>query len=397
VCKTICDPITKDECCTEYRECQETCYKWCHKKVWKQYCYNKTVCKKCGEWVTEQCCEPKKMKCVEECRKVCFDPCSCKTECGAWHKCRSWCCEAKPEVCCKKVWKSHCITEQVPCTRWVKETVHEKVPYTVCRKVPYTVVKKVTCNVQRSVRGAYVDEKGVGYECEGPGRCFKEGAFVKKQISTPICRTVTEIVKKPVTTYNTRCVKGAYVDEKGCGHECDGPGRTFKECAWIEREVTRNVERCVTENVVEQVPYCSYQNVTEECVKQVPYKVCKMVPYTCMKKVPCTTCEMVTCNKVCKVPYTVTECVPCTICKKVAVCEPYDVCVKTCRKVPVTVCEPKCEPKCEPCKSVCEPSCDCKPGLCCHKECRVRCYEQKCGILGRFFGGKKSSCESCGH
>src|SRR5262245_41665057 len=126
----------------------------------------KTVEKKCGEWVVEQYCVPgKKTQCRRECRDVCFDPNTCKTSCGKWKTCETFCCEGQPEVKCRKVWKERTVCEQVPCEKWYKETVTEKVPYTVCKKVPVTTVQKVSQNVSRTARGAYVDEKGCGYEC----------------------------------------------------------------------------------------------------------------------------------------------------------------------------------------------------------------------------------------
>ena len=54
---------------------------------------------------------------------------------------------------------------------------------------------------------------------------------------------MSEIIKTPVTTYQSRCVKGAYVDDKGVGHEIEATGRTFKEGAFIERAVTENISR----------------------------------------------------------------------------------------------------------------------------------------------------------
>src|SRR5262249_33299134 len=280
------------------------------KQVWRDYCYNKTVRHKCGEWVNEYV--PVKVRCVKECREVCFDPCTCRTTCGRWKRCNTCdgcnsCENSSCEMRCKRVWKDHSWCEQVPCTRKVKETIHEKVPYTVCRKVPYTVVKKVPYTTQRCVRGAYVDDKGVAYDEEGPGRTFKEGASVCTKTPYTVCRQVSEIVKKQIPYTVCRQVCGAYVDEKGVGHDEPGPGRTFKEGAQVCRDVTTTSTRMVRETQVHKVPYTVYQTVSEDCVRQVPVRVCKMVPTTVKKCVPVRTCVMKPCTVHCRVPYTTCE------------------------------------------------------------------------------------------
>jgi len=89
----------------------------------------------------------------------------------------------------RKVWRVRCVTEQVPCTTYVTRCSTEKVPYQVCRKERYNEIKNVPYTVRRMVRGAYVDEKGVAYDCDGPGRVFKEGAIARKQVPTPSAAT----------------------------------------------------------------------------------------------------------------------------------------------------------------------------------------------------------------
>src|SRR5262249_51678983 len=138
VCKPVCETCYKDVCCTTYTNSVETCYKECVKKVSRPVCTTKTVQKKCGEWVCETYCKPGKKVCCSDC---CFDPCSCQTCCTP-KKQKVWC-EGPPQVCTRKVWKEHVVCEQVPCTTYVTECVHEKVPYTVCKKIPCTTVKKV--------------------------------------------------------------------------------------------------------------------------------------------------------------------------------------------------------------------------------------------------------------
>jgi hypothetical protein len=400
VCKCVQETVMKTVCCTEMKECQETRYKCCKHKEWKQYCYNKSVKHKCGEWVTEQVCVPHKVRYVEECRDVCFDPCTCQTHCKRWHKCKSWCGEGQAEVKCKKVWKTKCWYEQVPCTKWVKETKHERIPYTVCVQVPHKIVKQVPVTCSRQVCGAYVDEKGVAHDCEGPGRKFVEGAQICTEVCCETCKMVTEFVKKQVPYTVCRKVCGAYVDEKGVGHDEEGPGRKFVEGAQVCRDVCETTTRMVQETVRKQVPVTTYQTVNKVCVKQVPVRVRKNVETTVR----------------CRVPYKVQVCEQCVVKRRVKEC--VEVCVpkRVCRRVPVTVCE-QCPPVCgKPCGPVCcEPSCptSCKPSCpttcvescpskcceqpcckqapCCHKECRVRC-EERTSLLERLFGRF-----GCGH
>src|SRR5262249_3992336 len=151
--------------------------KECPRTVCKPVTTYKTVTRDCGEYVTEQYTVPgrKRLQWVCEPGECCFDPCTCKTVQKPGRR-RLVCVEGPCETRCRKVWKPRLVCEQVPCTTYVKETVCEKVPVTVTRKVPVTEVRKVPYTVNRCVRGAYVDAQGVGYECEGPGRCFKEGA-----------------------------------------------------------------------------------------------------------------------------------------------------------------------------------------------------------------------------
>ena len=166
----------------------------------------KTVSKKCGECVVEQYCVPGKVKhhWVKECGECCFDPCTCQTT----HKSGKWTrvCEKCPdEMRCRKVWKEHTVCESVPCTTYVKECVHEKVPYTVCKKVPHTEIKKVPYCVTRNVQETIV-----------------------KKVPYTMTRMESQVIKKSVPYTVVRHVKGAYMDSTGCGHanesECGGAG-----------------------------------------------------------------------------------------------------------------------------------------------------------------------------
>src|SRR5262249_4892731 len=140
-------------------------------------------------------------------------------------------CQEPPQTCTRKVWREKCVTEQVPCTTNVTECVREKVPYTVTRRVTEMVTKQVPYTESRTVRGAYVNEKGEAFECEGAGRTFKECAVVRKEVPYTTQRMVNEVVHKQVPYTVTRCVRGAYVDEKGEAFTNEGAGRTFKEGA----------------------------------------------------------------------------------------------------------------------------------------------------------------------
>src|SRR5262249_8892344 len=180
--------------------------------VCRPVCTMKTVQKKCGEWVTEQYCVPGKRSISWECipSECTFDPCTCKT-CYKPAKRRMVVCQGPSEMRCRKVWKERTVCEQVPCTSYVRETVCEKVPYTVCKKVPYTAVKKVPCTVTRRVKENVV-----------------------KKVPYTVTKMQTEVVREQVPYTVCRCVKGAYVDQAGVGYDTEGPGRCFREGASVE-------------------------------------------------------------------------------------------------------------------------------------------------------------------
>src|SRR5207245_348003 len=157
-------------------------------------------------------------------------------------------------------------------------------------------------------------------------------------VAYAVQRLVHRAVKKQDPYNVTRCVRGAYVDEKGDAHTSEGPGRSFKEGAVARTTHTTTSCRMVQEQLVKKVQYMVWENVTEECVKKVPYQVCRMVPETRTKQVAEKVCEMqkfTVCKKVpyqecvqqpytvhCRVPYTVQKTVPCTVTKRVEVCVP---------------------------------------------------------------------------
>src|SRR5437762_2153531 len=80
----------------------------------------------------------------------------------------------------RKLWRVRCVDEQVACTTNVTRCVTEKVPSTVCKKVCTNEIKQVPYTVRRNIRGAYVDDHGGAFDCDGPGRAFKEGAVARK-------------------------------------------------------------------------------------------------------------------------------------------------------------------------------------------------------------------------
>jgi len=270
----------------------------------------------------------------------------------------------------------------VPGTTYVREAVHEKVPVTVCKKVPYTEVTKVPYTTKRSVCGAYVNAAGETSATEAPGFTFKECAVVHKKETYETCRTEKETVKKQVPYSVTRCVQGAYVDEKGVAYDTEGPGRTFKECAQVKKEVCCQVCHKVKETCTKQVPYTTWKTVKEVCVKKVPYTVCHQEKVTVSKQVPYQVCKKVAYQVTVQVPQKVTECVPTTVCKKVKTCVCEEVPVKHLRLVRVEkpVCEQPCKPTCE---QACKPTNECCEGGFMHRLFGHRyCCDNPCGNGG---------------
>ena len=149
---------------------------------------------------------------------------------------------------------------------------------------------------------------------------------------------VNEVVKKQVPYTTTRCARGAYVDAKDAGkkdaqgHDCDAPGRVFKEGAVVRTTSTTTTCRMVQEQHTKKVQYTVWENVKEDCVKKVAYQVCRNVPvqvtkqvpetvcemqkYTVTKRVPYTECVQQAYTVHCRVPYTVQKTVPCTVARK---------------------------------------------------------------------------------
>ena len=291
----------------------------------------------------------------------------------------------------------------------------------MCKKVVTKEIKNVPYTVRRTLRGAYVDDKGCGHECDGPGRTFKECAVARKLVPYNVTRMVSTVEKTMVPYTTSRCARGAYVDDKGEGHQCDGPGRHFQECANYKIVNTYTTCKMVQETRVKKVPYTVYETVIEKQIKKVPYQVCRMVPHTVCKKVPYQVCEIekhTICKKVpytecvqqpytvhCKVPYTVVENVPCT--RRVPVCVPEEVCVKRARLVPVTVSS---DPGCGNCcgTACCDShSCFldrfkqrwfsslCSTG-CCEDHCRTGCNDYcREGLLQRLFRNRFACEPTC--
>jgi hypothetical protein len=496
--KEVCCQVSKciEECCVKQvcvpccRTVQETCYKTCTKRICEPVHGCKTVtrrvvecveepytplfgglrglfsglgrnnncdpCQNAGNATTSSSCDP------------CFDPCACKTfhlfnrnhgnncsdacnnnNCGNNNNC----CTPCPT---RKVWRVKCVTEQVPCVTYVTRCVTEKVPYTVCRKENYTEMRNISYTTRRNVRGAYVDEKGVGHECDGPGRTFKECAVARKLIPYTVTRNVTTLETKQVPYTVTRCVRGAYVDDvpaagSGSGapgtgapgtgtgkgapstsgvassgnpnnYATDGPGRRFQEGAVYKVVTTSTSCRMVAEQRVRMVPYTVYETVYEKQIKQIPYQVCRMVPHCVTKRVPYTECVMekfTVCKKVpytecvkqaytCRVPYTVVENVPCTVMKKVKVCVPETVCVKKARMVPYDPGCPTTTSCCNDCcetrscflsnlrqrwfSSLCSNTCKDTCTTTCNTTCNDTCRE---GLLQRLFRNRFACEPSC--
>lgn len=320
----------------------------------------------------------------------------------------------------RKVWRVRCVTEQVPCTTFVTKCVTEQVAYTVCKKVHYNEVRNVQHTVRRNVRGAYVDDKGHGHECDGPGRHFKEGAVAKKLVPYTVTKMVTTLEKKMVCRTVSRCARGAYVDDKDPGqgkgdahgdakgktYATDGPGRRFQEGATFNVSKIYTTCKMVQEHHVKKVPHTEYVNVIEKQIKTVPYQVCRMVPHTITKKVSYQECvqeKFTVCKKVpytecvkqsytCRVPYTVCETVPCTVTKRIKVCVPETVCVKKARLIPVTITS-------DPGSGCGNDCCDARPGFLSRLRqrgfaslCSTGCCEETCKTSCRIASSYKSTC-----
>jgi len=433
VCQKVCRPVTqtcyRDVCC-QVAKCVEECHmrqvcvpcvkdvvRTCHKNVTRRICEPcttmKTVTRRVIECVDEPCnpcrdglggwlgngpirnllnrlgqgvacgdgacgnacpktgdaCRPAvgSRICRTDCCDPCFDPCACKTfhladrirsrlaanacadnckgdACG--NACgrgpilgRNACGSCAPVPTTRKVWRVKCITEQVPVTRMVTRFVTESVPFTVCEKVRYTEVRNVPTTVRRIARGAYVDDKGVGHDTDAPGRKFTEKAVARKQVPYNVTRMVSTMERKTVVHNVPRVVRGAYVDDKGKGHGADAPGRAFKEGAHFDVSRVTTTTRMVQEQRVKKVQHIVNVMVEDRRINRVPYQVCKMVPHTVTKKVPYTVCEtekVMVPRRICytecvKVPYTVRCMVPYTETVPCQVTKQVKVCV------PVTV------------------------------------------------------------
>jgi hypothetical protein len=116
---------------THYRQCVETYCRPVYETAEREVCY--TVCQPVTEMRTVRVCSGHwETQPVPTCA-----PAAC-TPCGP---------AAAVQTC--QVWKPEIIEKQVPCTRYVPQTMTKKVPYTTCRmvteqrthQVPYTVCR----------------------------------------------------------------------------------------------------------------------------------------------------------------------------------------------------------------------------------------------------------------
>lgn len=342
------------------------------------------------------------------CADPCFDPCACKTfhlfnrggsGLGLGHgrilgkagdPCADNCGPTRsacaPIPTTRKVWRVKCITEQVPCTTMVTRTVTEKVPYTVCRKITTNETRNVSYTVRRIARGAYVDAAGAGHECDGPGRSFREGAVARKTVPYTVRKMVQTVEKIQVPYTVSRIATGAYVDPQGGTHGTGGPGRTFQEGAKFQVVTTYTTKKMVTEQHVKKVQYTVNEIVCEKQIKRVPYQVCRMVPHTITKKVPYQVCEVqkimvprkVSYTECIQVPYTVRTKVPYTVVETIPCTETRR--VKVC--VPETVCIKKARMVPVMVDPGQGPACH-DPAACGPNGCGKDCCDSKCSILNR--------------
>ena len=139
---------------------------------------------------------------------TCFDPSTCQSvqkQCGSKMCLVRGPCETKT----RQVTTCRTVCEQVPCTTMKTRTICQKVPTTVCKKIPYTVVDRVPMTITRM-------EKKTSYE----------------QVPYVCTTMVKEVVRKSVPVTVQRVVRGCYCDGGNCGtpgYDCDAPGRVFKE------------------------------------------------------------------------------------------------------------------------------------------------------------------------
>ena len=307
-----------------------------------------------GKWerVCEQCPDEIRCKKVWKENTVCEQvPCTTYVkECQV---------EKVPYTVCKKI--AHNCVKQVPytVTRNVRSTVVEKVPYTVTRNVSAVVHESVPYTTTRVVHGrlcrcqlpghlgcwaaskaavavvrtaataagsnGYVASNGpLGYETEGPGRQFVEGAHYEKTWTTTSTRMVQEVQTRKINYTVMRTVTEDHV-----------------------QQVPYTVTRMVPHTVKKMVPFTVDETIVEKHVKKVPYTVCRNEQYTVCKQVPFQVCKQVPYTVCTKVPFTVTECVPTVVCKKVKTCVSEDVPVTKCHKV--AVCVEACSSPCDSC------------------------------------------------
>ena len=343
-CKTVCKPVT-------------TC---------------KTVTKKCGECVHRAVLRARQdqdQSGSKTCDECCFDPCTCCKTAASPASGQRACCKCPDQICCRKVWKNRTVCEQVPCTTTVKRDASaRRCPTPSARRCP-------TPSSRRSLHG-----HPHGARRTSSRRCPTRSPGWRPRCASSRCPT-----RSPA---RLRCLRGL----QGHGHDCDGPGRTFKEgasvdgrsgpprpAAWCKERASRRCPtpsgQTVNEDVRQEgalpglpmvpahgqevVPYTVCDDgPAEVCVKKVPYTVCTMQPYTVCKQVPYTVCKQVPYTVTVQGPYTVTECVPCTVCRTVCKKVPVTVCVKR-AAVPVQAapCPPPAPARRRPC---------CKPAPCCN-------------------------------
>ena len=115
------------------------------KVIRKPVHYTKTVTINTGHWDTQiiECPGPIRRRVVRTPGCWTWDPCACRRIFipGECHVVETQC---PPRQICKRIWVPEVITKEVPCVKYVRETVTSEVPYTVCRWV--NEAKQRTCS-----------------------------------------------------------------------------------------------------------------------------------------------------------------------------------------------------------------------------------------------------------
>jgi hypothetical protein len=221
---------------------------------------------------------------------------------------------------------------------------------TVTKMVPETHTKKVAYTTWTTVQEECV--KKVPYKV-----CRMVPTVNKKMVPVTTCQMVQEVVKKPYTTQ--RMVRGAYVDNAGNAYGCEGPDRKFQEGATYNRMVPYTVTKMVPYTTTVKVPYqvtemvpCTVCKKVKVCVpEEVCTKRCRLVPVTvsggcCGETKCCPTpcCPTPCCEPCCKEEGFLSKCLS-RLGGSKSCCDSCGSCCDSCGGSPAPKAEPIAPPK----------------------------------------------------